>query len=186
MRSTHRISSRAIGCSRSPESSRVQMRGIGYACTKSPSSMRRPGTWIDLSGRSCDRCLQFRWLRDHCRRGFHTPFACSSWKRIQRTECPGTTSFNAMAWARHLSRTYGHRGAKRQPIGGLIGDVGSPTSVTRSRISPGTLTSCAEISALVYGLKGAVSTVAVGPSSIMWPRYITAARVAITAINARS
>src|SRR5262245_2039788 len=96
---------------------------------------------------------------------------------MHRTACPGTTSTSGIGWVRHLGRTYGQRGASRQPTGGLMGEVGSPASVIRSRVSQGLSTGVAEINARVYGWNGRLSTTAVGPSSMMWPRYMTATRV---------
>ena len=74
---------------------------------------------------------------------------------------------------RHAARTSGQRDAKRQPCGRSIGLGISPDNDAfsgRSKLGK------ACISARVYGCSGRAITYAVGPSSTMRPRYITATR----------
>ena len=77
-----------------------------------------------------------------------------------------------------MSITYGHRVRNRQPEGGFAGDGISPRSTTRApaRCDGGLGTGIAESSASVYGCVGASYSAAAGPSSTIWPRYITAIR----------
>jgi hypothetical protein len=78
------------------------------------------------------------------------------------------------AW--QISAAFQHRVRNRQPDGGFAGDGTSPSNTMRAldRSMRGSGTGTADRRAFVYGCAGCSYTVSAGPTSTIFPRYITA------------
>src|SRR5215471_8700857 len=104
----------------------------------------------------------------------------------QATTCPGASSLGGGSSFAHRSVARGHLVRNRHPLGGLIGDGGSPLMVAEARVPPGSVDGIDSSSAWVYGCSGWRYTASPGPTSHSLPRYITATRSLTCLTRARS
>ena len=103
-----------------------------------------------------------------------------------RYSWPGSLSTSGGASAWHFAWAYGHRGAKRQPLGGSTSCGGRPGMACRRAWRGSSSLGIERSSASVYGMRTLRNSVAVGAFSTIWPAYMTAMSSARPATTPRS